>query len=332
MPPVVDVVGAEGALKVLGIRLIGLTAENGKKLLLTVMLLALLWLLFRGLKAAADFLLRHGDLYTRFWLQQAINLVHAFWVLLGLLSIWFDDPARLATGFGLVSAGLAFALRRVVTAVAGYFIILRGRIFNLGDRISMGGVRGDVIALGYTRTTVMEIGQPPAVEIPDPAMWVRSRQYTGRVVTITNDKVFDEPVYNYTREFPYLWEELLLPVRYSADRHQVEKILLEVAGRHTVKISEMGEAAIEEMARRYSVSIVDLHPRVYYRITDNWLELTVRFIARDRGVRELKDTMSREILTALDEAGIDVASATLEIVGVPPLRMKDGSCRVKEPG
>ena len=115
---------------------------------------------------------------------------------------WFDDPARLTTALGLVTAGLAFALQKVVTAVAGYFVILQGRTFNVGDRITMGGVRGDVIALGFIQTTIMEMGQPPAVQNADPAMWVHSRQYTGRLVTVSNAEIFDEPVYNYTRDFP----------------------------------------------------------------------------------------------------------------------------------
>jgi len=51
------------------------------------------------------------------------------------------------------------------------------------------------------------------------AQWVRSRQYTGRVVSVTNDKVFVEAVYNYTRDFPYQWEELTLPITYRGDRH-----------------------------------------------------------------------------------------------------------------
>lgn len=58
----------------------------------------------------------------------------------GLLSIWFNDPTRLATTFGLMSAGLAFALQQVVTALAGYLVILRGSTFTVGDRISMGDV------------------------------------------------------------------------------------------------------------------------------------------------------------------------------------------------
>jgi len=63
---------------------------------------------------------------------------------------------------------------------------------------------------------------------------------------------------------------------------------------------------------------------VYCRLTDNWLELTVRFIAKDHGIRDQKNAMSREILQALNEAGLGIASATLEIVGQPPLQIKDG--------
>ena len=33
-------------------------------------------------------------------------------------------------------------------------------------------------------------------------MWVSARQYTGRIVTVTNDKIFDTPVYNYTTRVP----------------------------------------------------------------------------------------------------------------------------------
>ena len=67
----------------------------------------------------------------------------------GLLEIWFDNPNRLATAMGLVTAGMALALQKLTTALAGYFVILCDRIFSVGDRITMGGVRGDVIALSF---------------------------------------------------------------------------------------------------------------------------------------------------------------------------------------
>ncbi|MBA3624793.1 MAG: mechanosensitive ion channel [Methylibium sp.] len=315
----IRLVGETQALELFGIRLVGLNADNGKKLLFTlVFITALLWL-GRLTQRLARRRLRGGAPHVDFWVRQAIKLGTAVLLILGLLSIWFEDPTRLATALGLVTAGLAFALQKVVTAVAGYFVILRGRIINVGDRIVMGGVRGDVIGVDFTQTTIMEMGQPPPVQGAEPPVWVQSREYTGRIVTVTNAKVFDEPIYNYTRDFPYLWEELALPIAYSADRGRAERILLEAAERHSVPIAEMSQEALQELQRRYVMKAPEIRPKVYYRLTDNWLELTVRFMVRDHGVRALKDAMSREILGALEEAGIGIASATFEIVGLPPL-------------
>ena len=240
-----------------------------------------------------------------------------------MLSIWFDNPARLATAIGLVGAGIAFALQRVITAVAGYFVILRGKTFNVGDRIVMGGVRGDVINLSFMQTQIMEMGQPPQVVAnPDPAMWVLSRQVTGRIVTVTNDKVFDEPVYNYTHEFPYIWEEIRLPIRYQDDRAKVESILLEAARRHTMTEATIGKDEGHRLHQRFGIHVEQIDPRVYWRITDNWIELTVRFLAPDHGIRDIKDAMSREIMAALDQAGIGIASGTYAIVEMPPLKLE----------
>lgn len=218
-------------------------------------------------------------------------------MLFGVISIWFDDPSRLTTAAGIATAGLAFALQKVITSVAGYIVILRGNNFTIGDRIVMGGVRGDVIALGFMQTKIMEMGEPPAVQAADPAMWVKSRQFTGRIVSVSNSRIFDEPIYNYTRDFPFIWEEISVPVSYRDDRAAAERILLDVAHVH----------------------VRDLEPRVFWRLTDNWLELTVRFVVKDRGVRDVKDAMSRDIIAAFDQAKIGIASSTYDIVGMPPL-------------
>jgi small-conductance mechanosensitive channel len=260
----------------------------------------------------------------RFTVQQAIALLVLAVVVGGVVQIWFDDPGRLATVVGLATAGVAVALQRVITAFAAYLIILRGRIFAIGDRITMGGVRGDVVALGFMQTTVMEMGEPPHAQSGDPVVWVGGRQYTGRLIRVTNDRIFDMPVYNYTREFPYMWEELVLPVKYGADRARAESILLEAARRHTSAVVADATPAFERLRARYLIAESStLEPRVYLRLTDNWVELAARFVAPVHGVRTLKDAMSREILTAFEAAGLEVASATYEIVGLPTLRVTD---------
>lgn len=246
-----------------------------------------------------------------------MNLFTAALLLLGLLSIWFDDPSRLATGIGLISAGLAFALQKVVTSLAGYFVIIRSRVFTIGERITMGGVRGDVISLGFLKTTLMEMGDPADGATEG---WVRGRQYTGRIVTVTNDKIFEEPIYNATREFPFLWDEIHVPITYASDRARAEEILLAAARGLTAKIQQDADPHLRQLNDEYHLEVESLEPRVYYRITDNWLELSLRFLSYDRSTRELKDSISREILRAFDEAGIGIASTTIDIVAFPPLR------------
>ena len=173
------------------------------------------------------------------------------------------------------------------------------------------------------QTTVMEMGESPAEQADAPAVWVAARQYTGRVVRVTNDRIFDAPVYNYTREFPYVWEEMHLPIKYDADRTRVEEILLDVARRHTSELGARASRALDELRHRlFLPDDVSTDPAVYVRLTDNWIELSLRFIAPQRGVRALKDAMSSDILVALEAAKIGIASGTYEIVGVPPLRVE----------
>src|SRR4051794_8837612 len=239
-------------MEMFGIRLVGVNEENGEKLVLTVALILGILLLRAAIVGIAHLVTgRDRNERIMFWTRQGASIAAAVLGVVALLSIWFDDPERLTTGLGIFSAGLAFALQRVVTALAGYVVIMRGNTFTVGDRITMGGVRGDVIALTFTQTKIMEMGQPPAVQSADPAIWVRSRQFTGRIVTVTNDKVFDEPVYNYTREFPFIWEEMTVPIPYRADRGRAEAILLDCVAEKVEALDRQSQPVQQALERRY---------------------------------------------------------------------------------
>lgn len=314
---------AEHPLGLGGVTLIGMNRLTITKLLITLGLIIAIALLSRLARAVLRGVLR-GSSHERgyFWGRQVIRILSAAVLVFGVVSIWFDDPSRMATAAGLLSAGVAIALQRVITAFAGYVIILRGRVFNVGDRIAIGSVRGDVIALDFMQTTVMEMGQAPEEQGDAPSMWVHGRQYSGRLVRVTNDKIFDSPIYNFTREFPYLWEELRIPISYQGDRARAEQILLDVAGRHSATRTDTAQAAFAQLRENYRmVHDDDLHPRVFYKMTDNWVELALRFVVEADRVRVVKDAMTREVLTAFEASGIGIASTTFEIVGLPPLRI-----------
>jgi small-conductance mechanosensitive channel len=319
-------------LEIFGVKLLGVSAATLHKAILTIGFTLAILVVRYLLEVLGRLATRSRPEKRRsFWIRQMSNIVTASLFVLSAVSIWFDDPSRLATGVGLVSAGLAFALQKVVTSLAGYFVIIRSDVFSVGDRINMGGVRGDVISLGFLKTTLMEIGDPA---VGSPLVWVHGRQYTGRLVTVTNDKIFEEPVFNSTRDFPFLWEEIPIPITYASDRRRAEKILLESAQRATAETQKDAEKFRAPMNDVYHVDLESLEPRVFFRITDNWLELSLRFLVPDRRSREDKDRISRDILAAFDEAGIGIASTTIDIVAFPPFRRAspDGAVEQASPG
>ena len=305
------------AVRIFGVTLIGATPHNLHKLLLTLGFIAVAWIFAWALRQILKlFIGTQAGTRFQFWAKQGVSLVVAGIVILGIMSIWFDNPAQLASALGLIGAGLAFALQRVITAVAGYFVILRGKTFNVGDRIQMGGVRGDVIGLTFMQTRIMEMGESPR-EKDDDKSWVRSRQFTGRIVTVTNDKVFDCPVYNYTHEFAYIWDEISIPVAYHQDFAKAEQIILKAANDQAQTAQRMGKEEVQRVEKRFGIDAGDIEPKVFWRITEDWMEMTVRFLGPDHGIRHLKDQMTRKIIGGFEEANILVASVRQEAVTMP---------------
>lgn len=249
---------------------------------------------------------RADDIYARYYARKLTHYVVGVLAAVALAIVWRPFAGRLGVVLGLITAGLAFAMQEVIGAFFGWINILSGRIFRVGDRVQMGGVRGDVIDITPLRTKIMEIGSEG-----DEQTWVRGRQYTGRIVAVSNKATFTEPVYNYSAIFDFLWEELTLPVSYEDDWREAERILTEEARRTTD--AENAQEAIREMTRRYPVPRTEVEPRVFARSTDNYMELSARFVVPVRTARSAKDEITRRVLARLDDAGIPVASTTQDV-------------------
>jgi small-conductance mechanosensitive channel len=120
--------------------------------------------------------------------------------------VWLTPQGGASIVIGLLVVGIVFALQSAIRSFTGYLTIVTGNVYAIGDRIAIADVVGDVMDIGFLRTTVMEIGQ-----------WVKADQYTGRIVTISNKAIFDNPVFNYNRHWKYLWDEIMVPVTYNSD-------------------------------------------------------------------------------------------------------------------
>jgi hypothetical protein len=153
-----------------------------------------------------------------------------------------------------------------------------------------------------------QMGETPPEQRDPPAQWVNGRQFSGRVVTVSNSVAFDQPVYNYTRDFPYTWEALTLAFRYDIDRAKAEKLMLDTTRRYADDLIVPARRALQHLEDRYYVEDGDTKPRTYWRLDEKCPSITVRFLTSDRDNREIKDTIGRELLQAFDREGIQIGT------------------------
>jgi len=250
---------------------------------------------------------RGHDRFSSYYYRHLARYLVVFAGAIALLVVWRSVIGHLAIFGGLLAAGLAFAMQEVIASIAGWFNIVSGGIYRVGDRVEIAGVKGDVIDITLLRTKVLEMGS----SLPEEPSWVGGRQSTGRIVTIANKATFEAPTYNYSSFFDFVWEELRIPVPYSADWKQAERILLEEAQR--VSDSEGAREAMQQMTQRFPMPQHEVDPRVFVTLTDNWVELAARFIIPVRQARTIKDQMARAIRERFDEAGIQVASTSMDV-------------------
>lgn len=228
-----------------------------------------------------------------------------FILVLTFVYIFGSDLSGFTTAIGLAGAGVTYALREVIVSFAGWFAIMFGDFFKTGDRVLLGGTKGDVVDIGLLRTTLMEIGE-----------WVEGDQYTGRIVRVANSYTFTSPVYNYTADFKFLWDEMHIPLHFDTDIPLARKIVLEIAEEIIGTYNALAEEEWDNMKRRYRIENASLKPQVFISFDDNFITLSLRYIVDTRKRRAVKDRMSMSILEQFEQHKdkIEMASETFEIV------------------
>lgn len=245
--------------------------------------------------------------------KKAINAVGYFLIVLLISIIFRESLGTLTLFFGIAGAGIAFALQEVIVSIAGWIAILFTDIYKSGDRVLMGGIKGDVIDIGVLRTTIMEIGG-----------WVEGDLYNGRIVRVANSFVFKEPVFNYSADFPFLWDEIKVPIQFGSDYTLARKILYDVAQEVVGDYSDEAEEHWKIMVRKFLIEDASTHPMVSIIANDNWVEFTLRYVVDYKKRVGVKDQLFTKILEKIENSSkqVELASATFELTKMPSMEVK----------
>jgi small-conductance mechanosensitive channel len=220
-----------------------------------------------------------------------------------------EEKGHLTIAVGVATAAVAFSLQEVIASLAGWVEISFGRFFQVGDRVELAGIVGDVIDVGVLRTTLFELGQ-----------WIGGDQHNGRIVRVANSLVFQGPVFNYSADFPFLWDEITVPVKYGSDRHLAREILQQATDEIAGPYVPAAQAMRDKLVKKYRIEQLGVEPVVTMTANDNWIEYTVRYVVDYRARRRTKDQIFEQLLDEFDRSAgrVSIASTTVQLVD-PPL-------------
>lgn len=241
-----------------------------------------------------------ADDRTRYHWRKGITYVLGVLGLFIAGRIWFVGFRSIATFLGIAAAGLVIAMKEPLSSIAAWFFLVWRRPFVVGDRIQIGHHIGDVIDVRIFQFSLLEVGN-----------WIGADQSTGRVIHVPNGLVFTDPVANYTRGFPYIWNEVEVVVTFESDWRAAKDLLLEAARRHGHSLSEEEEAEVLALGRRFMIFYTTLAPTVYTRISERGVAFAVRYLCDPRRRRDSEQAIWEAALDAFaGQGGIDIAYPT----------------------
>jgi small-conductance mechanosensitive channel len=265
-----------------------------QKIVLAVMLITLVLLATRLLKKILS--RKIEDKSTLFNFNRIADLFAGLLIFAIFFSLLFANWYATLVSFGIISLILGFALQNPITSFFGWLYILIRKPYEVGDRIRIGNVFGDVINVSYFDTTLWEFNGD----------YLSGDHPSGRIIRFTNSKVFNEYVYNYSWPlFPFIWNELKLFISSDSDFKFTSDAVKNVVER------EIGEAMVRRVKRFKKILAetpvdsldVNEYPSVILSAHINtWIEVTVRYLVEPKNSGKIRRRLFEAVMEELKKS------------------------------
>lgn len=243
---------------------------------------------------------------TRYQARKMVTFFGYIVLVISAMLIYNYKFSNLTLALGVAGAGIAFALQEVIVSIAGFLAILFGNFYKVGDRVKLGGIKGDVVDIGVLRTTLMEIGD-----------WVNGDLYNGKMVRVANSFIFKEPVFNYSGDFPFLWDEIRIPIKHSSDYQATMKGIESITTEVTKDFVVNSKQKWDKLTKELYVENARIEPIITMAFDENWITITARYVVDFKMRRGTKNQLFQRIFEMISENDkIEVASAAYEVTNL----------------
>ena len=238
----------------------------------------------------------------RFTFAKVALVIAVAVILVSLLVVWIQQLTFLAISLGLVAAGISFSLQQPITSMVGWLVLAFERPFSVGDRIEINDVAGDVIDYGFFFVKVMEIRQ-----------WTDADLYTGRILLVPTSWILSNTIYNYSKDFGYIWDRLWIGLLYGADCTKVANDIREMARQYTQKMVEEAVKIYAKVEKKYFLKDTSFEPQVFVSFNSNWVQIDLRYITEIKIRARAHSELSALILQYLNQNKLTVASSSMNV-------------------
>ena len=235
--------------------------------------------------------------------RKAVNFTGYFLVITVILFAYSDKLGNVGVAIGVAGAGIAFALQEVIMSLAGWMYIMVTGVVGVGQRVKIGNNRGDIIDIGVLSTTIMEMGD-----------WVEGDLYNGSILNLSNSFIFKESIHNYSDEYPFLWDEINVPIRTESNYELARKVFLDVLWEVCGDYTRASEHHWDKLKDKYRVEEARVVPGVTLRFDENYITFTLRYIVDYQLRRSIKDKIFTRLLDEIKKHDdVRIATSAMEI-------------------
>ena len=271
------------------------------KIFVSILLILLSWLIKRIILSAI--MRRTEDVYRRYSARKSINNTVSFITVFFLFWLWIAGIRSMATYLGLLSAGIAIALKDFIINLAGWFFIIWRKPFDVGDRIEIGNKKGDIIDIRIFEFSMLEVGSR-----------IDAEQSTGRVLHIPKGQILTKTLANYNREFNYIWNEIPVVITFESNWKKTKTMLLNIGEKHSSHLNETAKKSIKNASRKFLIYFSSLTPNVYTKTKEYGILLTLRYLCEPKKIRISESEIWEDILKEIKKTkDIELAYPTYRI-------------------
>ncbi|MDK2830511.1 MAG: hypothetical protein PWQ75_263 [Methanolobus sp.] len=189
---------------------------------------------------------------------------------------------------GLLSAAIGFALQQPITGVAAWIMVVTKRPFDIGDRIIIGDVKGDVVDFNLTHVHVMEIGG-----------LITDEENSGRIIMVPNWMLFEKNIINYTSNNDFVLHSVIVNVTYESNLDRA------------IEIADLS-------ARKFLAGTISTSPgapKVRVDFQASGIDVQVKYFSPARQLHEYSSKITKEIFDRINDAeDVEIAYPHTEVV------------------